>query len=73
VGVAANRPDCSGEPDLAWDSLVLRRTFLLYDANFTAWTELSPYVQENGSVGIEGVSGVFGAATPRTFVLVVTP
>ena len=41
--------------------------------NFTAWTELSPQVQENGSIGIEGVSGVFGAATPRSFVLVVTP
>lgn len=75
VGVGAAPPDCPDAPDLVWDSTAVPVTFLSYDENFTAWAgPRSPLAAvDGGEFGVEGVAGVWGAATPRTFVLVVTP
>lgn len=72
VGLSVEEPACPEMPDLRWDSMAVPVTFLRYDANFTAWSQLPHHAQEAGP-GLEGINGVFGAATPRVFVLIVTP
>ncbi len=67
-----DRP-CAVEPDFPWDSVAVDFTFLAYDQHFTAWSALSAQRQPGASHGIEGVFGVFGAATPKRFVLVQLP
>lgn len=71
--LAVDAPSCLEADGVAWDSMAVPIVLLGYDANFTAWAGdlfLSP---DEGPAGVQGVQGVFGAATPRTFVLVVTP
>ncbi|MGI9037851.1 MAG: hypothetical protein ACR2GQ_03215 [Gemmatimonadota bacterium] len=64
-------PDCPGP--VVWDSMAASVTLLGYDENFTAWTEVSSNGGTQAAFGVEGLDGVFGAATPRTFVMIVTP
>jgi hypothetical protein len=73
VGVSAGPPRCDGAPDLPWDSMAVPVTFLRYDAHFTDWARQGSFLGGDGGFGLEGVVGVWGAAAPRTFVLVVTP
>ncbi len=63
---------CDAMPDLVWDSVMAPITVLVYDDNFTRWAEKSG-ASADDETGVFGAFGVFGAATPKTFVLVVVP
>lgn len=73
VSVGVGRPLCGGMAGEPWDSMAVPVTFLAYDAHFTAWAASGPQAHDGGAFGLEGVHGVFGAATARRFVFVVTP
>lgn len=72
VALRVGEPRCPQMPGLRWDSMAVPVTFLRYDANFTAWSRRLYHAREEGP-GLEGANGVFGAATPRVFTLIVTP
>lgn len=65
-------PGCIGAETPEWATVTYPVTFLAYDENFTRWARAGPLLPEgSGSFGVDGVSGVFGAATPRAFTVVI--
>lgn len=73
AALSSHPPRCP-DPEMAWDSMAVPVTLLGYDASFTAWSA-APFQPQAGTTtyGLDGAQGVLGAASPRSFVLVVTP
>jgi hypothetical protein len=73
IGMRIHAPVC-GEPTAAWDSMAVPFTVLAFDDNFTEWAAAEPGGPAgDGSFGVSGLHGVFGSATPRTFIVIATP
>ena len=71
VVLSLGDPRCPDVPDLAWDSVAAPVTVLTYDEHFTRWIEGNGRISADDDTGVFGAFGVFGAATPTTFVLMV--
>jgi hypothetical protein len=72
VSLSAGQPACPDTPTLAWDSAAVTITLYGYDRNFTEWGAAGEKVLDRSQGwGVTGAFGVFGAAVPRRFVLMI--
>lgn len=73
-GLVVEDPRCEGQQLSAWDSASATLTFLAYDENVAGWYSTRGGVPpEEVAWGVEGALGLFGAATPARFTLLVEP
>jgi len=72
--VSVSAPVCGGRAVTEWDSLTAPLVVLGFDAHATAWydTDGEFWPAEATTRGVQGAVGVFGSATPASFVLHVT-